>query len=98
MHESRWSHPRWLAITMLFTGLLLGSWLAAAPAPGFYQQTNVVSDPNLAGVAEITDPSRLNPWRLAHSATSRWWVADNVTGMSTLYGGVTSMQRRRRTP
>jgi hypothetical protein len=56
MHESRLSHPCWLAITMLFTGLLLGSWLAAAPAPGFYQQTNVVSDPNLAGVAEITDP------------------------------------------
>jgi hypothetical protein len=83
---------------MLFTGLLLGSCLAAAQAQGVYQQTTLVSDPNLAGVAEITDPSRLNPWRLAYSATSRWWVADNGTGVSTLYGGVTPMPRRPRPP
>ena len=34
---------------------------AAALAPGFYQQTTLVWNPNLTGVAEITAPSRLNP-------------------------------------
>jgi uncharacterized protein (TIGR03118 family) len=89
MHDSRWSHPRWLAIAMTLAGLLLVSWLAAADehAQGFYRQANLVSDPNLAGVADFTDPSLLNPWGLAHSPTSPWWVADNGTGMSTLYDG-----------
>jgi hypothetical protein len=50
-----------------------------------YQQTNLVSD--VPGLAPVTDPNLVNPWGLAASSTSPWWVADNGTGLSTLYNG-----------
>lgn len=59
---------------------------AAGPAAsGFYQQTNLVSDQ--AGVALLLDPNLVNAWGIAKSATSPFWVADNVTGVATLYSG-----------
>jgi uncharacterized protein (TIGR03118 family) len=50
-----------------------------------YQQTNLVSD--IPGLAVTTDPNLVNPWGLSRSETSPWWVADNGTGVSTLYNG-----------
>ena len=50
-----------------------------------YIQTNLVSDQ--PGVAPVTDPNLVNPWGLARSTTSPWWVSDNGTGVSTLYDG-----------
>lgn len=50
-----------------------------------YEQTNLVSD--VPGLAATTDPNLVNPWGIARSATSPWWVADNGTGVSTLYNG-----------
>ncbi len=50
-----------------------------------YQQTNLVSD--VAGLAVTTDSNLVNPWGLTSSSTSPWWVADNGTGVSTLYNG-----------
>jgi uncharacterized protein (TIGR03118 family) len=50
-----------------------------------YQQTNLVSD--VPGMAPTTDPNLVNPWGLARSSSSPWWVADNGTGVSTLYNG-----------
>jgi uncharacterized protein (TIGR03118 family) len=51
-----------------------------------YQQTNLVSD--LPGLALHTDSNLVNPWGLAASPNgSPWWVADNGTGVSTLYLG-----------
>lgn len=50
-----------------------------------FQQTNLVSD--VPGLAATTDPNLVNPWGLTRSATSPWWVADNGTGVSTLYNG-----------
>jgi uncharacterized protein (TIGR03118 family) len=52
---------------------------------GHYVQTNLVSD--VPGWAAATDPHLVNPWGLSRSATSPWWVADNGTGLSTLYNG-----------
>src|SRR3954470_22579205 len=46
-------------------------------------QTNLVSD--LPGVAQNLDPNLVNPWGIAESTTSPFWVADNGTGLSTLY-------------
>lgn len=59
---------------------------ATAPvlAANQYQQKNLVS--NLPGQADVTDPNLVNPWGLSRSSTSPWWVADNGTGVSTLYG------------
>ena len=50
-----------------------------------YQQTNLVSD--VPGLAQFPDPDLVNPWGLAASSASPWWVADNGTGLSTLYKG-----------
>jgi uncharacterized protein (TIGR03118 family) len=48
-----------------------------------YNQTNLVSD--IAGMAPVTDPNLKNPWGLARSSGSPWWVSNNGTGTSTLY-------------
>jgi uncharacterized protein (TIGR03118 family) len=50
-----------------------------------YTRTNLVSD--IAGVARFTDPNLVNPWGLAFGPASPFWVADNNTGLSTLYRG-----------
>jgi uncharacterized protein (TIGR03118 family) len=46
-------------------------------------QTNLVSD--LPGVATFLDPHLVNPWGIAESSSSPFWVADNNAGVSTLY-------------
>src|SRR5271165_87586 len=60
--------------------------LAAMPARALIVgQTDLVSDQ--PGVAEATDPNLVNAWGIAASATSPYWIADNGTGLSTLYRG-----------
>jgi uncharacterized protein (TIGR03118 family) len=56
---------------------------AQSANPSHYKQTNLISD--RAGVAPVTDPNLVNPWGLARSSTSPWWVSDNGMGVSTLY-------------
>lgn len=52
--------------------------VGASPAAAqFYEQTNLVSSDS--------DADLVNPWGLTSSPTSPWWVADNGTGLSTLY-------------
>lgn len=58
----------------------------AAPAVAAYVQTNLVSD--IPGVAASTDPNLKNPWGIASSATSPFWVSNNGTGTSTLYNSL----------
>jgi uncharacterized protein (TIGR03118 family) len=73
--------------------VLLASLAPALATPGFaqhYLQTNLVSD--VPGFAAATDPALINPWGLSRSATSPWWVADNGTGLSTLYNGAGAAQ------
>jgi uncharacterized protein (TIGR03118 family) len=53
-------------------------------AQGFLQ-TNLVSD--ISGLAPKFDPQLVNPWGIASSSTSPFWVADNGSGVSTLYNG-----------
>ena len=50
-----------------------------------YQQTNLVSD--LEQLAKTKDGNLVNPWGITHGPTTPWWVADNGTGVSTLYNG-----------
>jgi uncharacterized protein (TIGR03118 family) len=50
-----------------------------------YTRVNLVSD--IDGVARFTDPHLVNPWGLAFSATSPFWIADNNGNVSTLYNG-----------
>jgi uncharacterized protein (TIGR03118 family) len=48
-------------------------------------QTNLVSD--IPGLAVTTDPNLVNPWGIANSATSPYWISDQGTDRSTLYNG-----------
>src|SRR5580704_7003451 len=70
--------------------LTLGTVLAAALAPcalaasaNAYIQHNLVAD--TAGVADLTDPNLVNPWGIAISTTSPFWLSDNGTGLATVY-------------
>lgn len=73
---------RWLAAISIVAVLATG---ASAQTTTPYRQTNLVSD--LPGTATTTDPNLVNPWGLASSPTSPLWVADNGTGVSTVYNG-----------
>ena len=55
--------------------------IAAAHATEF-RVINLVSD---TGGAAHSDAGLINPWGLAHSPTSPFWVADNGTGLATIY-------------
>jgi uncharacterized protein (TIGR03118 family) len=56
-----------------------------------YTETKLVS--NIAGEAAVHDPNLVNAWGLARSSGSPWWVADNGTGLSTLYDGAGAIQK-----
>ena len=58
--------------------------MVSAPAQAQYRLTNLVSN-QLDTHAPTTDPLLANAWGLARSATSPWWISDNVSGWSTLY-------------
>src|ERR1700722_6571994 len=66
--------------------------LLIAPVAGYaqhYTQTNIDSD--LVAIApNSADAMLLNPWGLARTATSPWWLGDNGTGLSTIINGSTN--------
>ncbi len=51
-----------------------------------FDQINLVSD--VPGLASTTDPNLKNPWGVAFSATSPFWVSNQGSGTATLYNGV----------
>jgi len=75
--------PRLCRLAGLTVGILLS--LVSTALATSYEVTNLVSD--IPGVAAYTDPNLVNPWGFAASSTSPFWVADNGTGVSTLYNG-----------
>jgi uncharacterized protein (TIGR03118 family) len=72
---------RSLLLFGLLTALIipLGLWAQQAG----YSQTNLVS--NTAGVATTTDTQLLNPWGISVLPGEDFWIADNISGVSTLY-------------
>lgn len=83
---------RHTAAAGLFSLLLIcgGAMLSArAQATQHYKETPLVS--NLASLAPTVDSHLVNPWGMARSSTSPWWIADNGTGLSTLYNGTGSI-------
>src|SRR5262245_60373177 len=72
-----------ISAIILAVGISLS--LSTTAVAQHYQKTNLVSD--LPGVAATQDTHLVNPWGLARSASSPWWVADNGTGVSTRYNG-----------
>jgi uncharacterized protein (TIGR03118 family) len=53
-------------------------------------QTNLVSD-GFVPAAHV-DPNLVNPWGIALSATSPFWISDNGTGLTTLYDGAGNLR------
>lgn len=56
--------------------------LSPAIAHGYYRD-DLVSD--VPGLADLTDPDLVNPWGLAVAPNGNFWVADNGTGLATVY-------------
>jgi uncharacterized protein (TIGR03118 family) len=52
---------------------------------GFFRRLNLVADQ--AGRALLTDPNLVNGWGIALAPGANFWVADNVTGKSSVYNG-----------
>jgi uncharacterized protein (TIGR03118 family) len=72
--SAQWPYPRRLELEELEGRLLLAATVL---------QTNLVSD--LPGVAQQMDPNLVNPWGIAESDKSFFWISDNNAGVSTLY-------------
>jgi uncharacterized protein (TIGR03118 family) len=53
--------------------------------PITYVQHNLVSD--IPGMADRTDPNVVNPWGIVAGPTTPLWIADNHTGVSSVYDG-----------
>jgi uncharacterized protein (TIGR03118 family) len=58
---------------------------ASSSSGKLYAVHNLVSDGFVP--ADHTDPDLVNPWGIAFSPTSPNWVADNGTGVATIYDG-----------
>src|SRR5580700_10768530 len=74
------------AVSMCVTALSIASAApASTPSPAnSYLVHNLVSD--LPSMADYEDPNLVNPWGLATTASSPFWLGNNGTGTSTLYG------------
>ena len=77
-----------MAVSKLILSLIVLATLTqpvlAGPVSGFVQ-TSLVSDG--AVPADHIDPDLQNPWGIAFGPTTPFWIADNATGLSTLYNG-----------
>ncbi|HEY6767280.1 MAG TPA: TIGR03118 family protein, partial [Candidatus Sulfotelmatobacter sp.] len=74
-----------LRLVATVTGVLVLSLSPALSLAGSFAQTNLVSD--VTGLAATTDPNLKNPWGMSFSATSPFWVSNQVSGNATLYDG-----------
>jgi uncharacterized protein (TIGR03118 family) len=75
-------HGSWFTLMLVLSLFLVPSLQAGG---NFYQQRNLVSDGFVP--ADHTDANLVNPWGIVFSPTSPVWVADNATGVATLYDG-----------
>jgi uncharacterized protein (TIGR03118 family) len=80
MFRKQQSGPAANTISLLVLLLSPGYLLADS-----FVQTNLVSSVN--GLAYTTDPNLINPWGVAYSATSPFWLSDQGSGKATLYDG-----------
>jgi uncharacterized protein (TIGR03118 family) len=70
--------------------LLLSSAGTVYAQTNSYTQTNLVSD--TAGAARVTDPNLSNPWGISFFPGGAFWIADNNSGVSTLYDAQGNIQ------
>jgi uncharacterized protein (TIGR03118 family) len=78
-----------LRIFASVAAILAGSAAPARLLANDFGQINLVSD--IPGNATLTDPNLIDPWGVAFSGTSPFWISDNVTNLATLYTGTPSI-------
>jgi uncharacterized protein (TIGR03118 family) len=69
----------------LRAGILCAALACSLSAANSYLVHNLVSD--LPNTADHVDSNLVNPWGIAFSPTSPFWIGNNGTGTSTLYNG-----------
>src|SRR5690348_12973980 len=69
----------------------LGLLMVSTTARAQYRLTNLTSNQVNEKAANM-DPLLVNAWGLARGANSPWWVADNISGWSTLYNAAGTPQ------
>ncbi|HKA05429.1 MAG TPA: TIGR03118 family protein [Acidimicrobiales bacterium] len=74
-----------IVAAVVLAGAVAGAGLAGAGTSA-YLVHNLVAD--LAGVADHTDPNLVNGWGVALNPFGPAWVADNGTGVATVYDGL----------
>src|SRR5215831_16504532 len=75
--------PEKIARVSALAGVLLLAPAFTGATP--YLVTNLVTDDQSVNAAKIVDPQLTNAWGISYSPTSPFWVADNATGLATLY-------------
>jgi uncharacterized protein (TIGR03118 family) len=84
------SKPRFKPLPILLSVTLL---LALPAVAQHYNRTDLTADVSATSPNQVlTDANLVNAWGLTRSSTSPWWVADNGTGVSTLYNGIGAPQ------
>jgi uncharacterized protein (TIGR03118 family) len=83
-----WYVPKSVRRALFASALVVTGFTTLASAQK-YSQTNLVSD--VPGMATTLDPHLVNSWGIAFSPKSPVWIADNGTGLSTLYTGTGSI-------
>lgn len=83
MRTRHWALRLWGLPLLALIAATNPTLLYSAPAPNTYTQHNLVSD--IPGLAAYTDPQLVNPWGVAFSGGSPFWVSDNGMGLATLY-------------
>ena len=74
-----------LALALLCCASASNAQDASASGQQFYRAHALVSDG--AVPADVTDPNLVNPWGVAFNPNAVVWIADNGSGVSTLYDG-----------
>ncbi len=82
--ETRASRLRASLVVLLAVAAVVAAVPAFAEPDNSYTVHPLVS--NVPGAAVHLDPNLVNAWGLTAGPTSPWWVADNGTDLSTLYG------------
>ena len=82
---------------LALTALIASSTFVAQAQPGKYEETDLVVNKQVKGIptlvdsngithiAKFFDPNLRNPWGIAESSTSAFWIADGGAGVATLY-------------
>ena len=79
------------SLTLFLTLTTLTFTILASTVPAsaqLYNRIDLTADQTSISTQTVNpDANLLNSWGLARSSTSAWWIADNHSGLSTLYDG-----------